>query len=137
MSNPSSTSEFIEPTHYELQGPYTHIGVSKAGAAGVSVLVYRHLDEVRTFRGDEIRINETEIGVLVTVTMSAIPDLETVMMTVILPVVNVSPRGVSPVETHVLFTTERTSIGGPGLVEGQIQGYEIERLSGRATAQCV
>lgn len=136
MQTTSIRPEFVEPLAFELSAPLTHISFTTADGTGAPVLVFRHRAETRTFRGEEVRMLSTEIGVLVTVTLGNIPDLEMNTLTVLLPAVNTLPSGETPVETHVIRTTTRTSIGGPRLVNGQIQLYETLRVAGRATG-CV
>jgi|CXWL01.1.fsa_nt_gi hypothetical protein len=82
----------------------------------------------RTFRGDEITIQKTALGTLLTVTLEAIPDLESKLLSVLLPDVNVGPKNRERVTSVVIHTTERTSIGGPNLVVGAIQIYKKAQI---------
>jgi hypothetical protein len=83
------------------------------------------------FRGDEIRLAETEIGRTVTVTLEAVPDLHVETLTLLLPPTNLQ-NGESRLRTEAITTTHRTSIGGPRLVRGQVLSYATATLSGMA-----
>jgi hypothetical protein len=75
----------------------------------------------------------TELGLEVRGTLETIPDLREVRLTLILPVVNVD--GAERTFAGVaLITTTRTSIGGPRLVDGPLQSYELLPVSGTASA---
>ena len=75
----------------------------------------------------------TELGLEVRGTLENIPDLRGVRLTLILPVVNVD--GAERTFAGVaLITTTRTSIGGPRLVDGPLQSYELLPVSGTASA---
>jgi hypothetical protein len=134
MSTTPIATEYVEPTLFELQGPHTHITFATSDISGVPSLTYRHRAEVRTFRGSDIRFLNSEIGVLITVTLEAVPDLKTVTLTVLIPAVNVAASRAATIETHAFRTTARTSIAGPRLLDGQLHVYEAMKLSGRAVA---
>ena len=81
---------------------------------------------------DDIRSLETEIGTQVTVTLEVIPDLHTLMVTLLVPQIDLDESKESPLSTLAILTTHRTSIGGPALVEGQLQTYDAVALEGTA-----
>lgn len=86
-------------------------------------------------RGDEIRTEYTGIGQLVTIVVEQVPDLETVTFTVVLPAVNLQERRPASLSTLGVVTRDMTTIGGPGLIVGQVQTYDAVELKG--TAQLV
>jgi hypothetical protein len=107
------------------------IDYSTSSIAGVPLLNVTWDGATYSFRGDEIQVLESPLGRLVTVTLSAVPDLETVTLTLVVPAMNVDANG-EPLRTFAVRTTNRTSIGGPALVKGQLQTYQRYALSGRA-----
>ena len=118
---------------YELSGEDTSIGYTPLGFGGSSQLTYRRADQDIVFRGREVRIAATEIGTLVTVDVAFVPDLETVTFSLFVPAVNLrNGTAEAPVETIGLLTSAKTSIGGPGLVQGQLMTYRAIPLVGRA-----
>ena len=81
---------------------------------------------------------ETPIGKLVTATLRASEDGDTSTVSVLLPQVNLSGEaedgGCGHVEftTVAVFTTSRSTIGGPGLVDGAVQTYTEAAMEGVA-----
>lgn len=77
---------------------------------------------------------ETPIGVLVTATLDAVEDGDSKVVTVVLPDVRLPAEGggYGPVETVAVFATIRSSIAGPGQVEGAGQLYVVAALQGTA-----
>ena len=122
-----------EPSLYELSCDGTTLTYSTSGIDGKPQLAYATGDRSYVLRGDEIRVAETEIGRLVTVTLEARPDQHVVTLTLVLPPVNLE-RGESKLTTEVITTTHHTSIGGPRLVRGQVLSYETAALTGMARA---
>lgn len=122
-----------QPNVYDLAvvGKNIHISYSSTSLSGEPQLIYRDTKGTRTFRGDDIRVEPTEIGRLVTVTLEQIPDLRTITLTVLIPDINLYAN-VVPFQTQAITTTHRTSIGGPGLVKGPIQTYVAAAVNGRA-----
>lgn len=118
---------------FELQGDRVHINYSATSINGVPTLSYRDSQRQLKFSGSDIRITETEIGQLLTVTIEQIPDLRKVTLTLVLPIVNLPPNtSQRPVQTIAIQTVQRTNIGGPDLVDGQVQSYRTLNLKGTA-----
>ena len=83
--------------------------------------------------GDEITVERTALGTLVTVTLDSVPDLHTVTATLVLPDLGGLSGPVTHFGTFLVLTENRTSIGGPALVTGPLQRYTV--VKGRGTAQ--
>ena len=77
---------------------------------------------------------ETPIGALVTATLDVVADGDSKTVTVVLPDVRLPVEGTGdgPFETVVVFATIRSSIAGPGRVEGAGQLYIPATLQGTA-----
>jgi hypothetical protein len=69
-------------------------------------------------------------GRLLTVTVEAVPDAYTQTLTVLIPDVGVSGERATAIDTVAILTTHATSIGGPELVVGPLQTYQIVPLQG-------
>lgn len=83
------------------------------------------------YRGGDLHLEETALGLVVSVVLETIPDLHTISLSVTVPAANRPPDASSvPICTFAVYTTVRTSIGGPGLVSGQLQEYKLISLSG-------
>jgi hypothetical protein len=128
-----STPQFIEPNLYHLhdRGRSLSIEYSTSSIAGVPLLNVVQDGVAHSFSGDEIGTLESPLGRQVTVTLSAIPDLETVTLTLVVPAINLDGND-GAIRTFAVITTNRTSIGGPALVKGQLQTYRRIALTGRA-----
>jgi hypothetical protein len=119
------------PNRYELTGRDTEITYSTTSFGGQPQLIYCYQAVQHTFSGAEIRSLDTEIGQQVTVTIEEIPDLHSITLTLLIPAINLD--GVeSPFRTRAIFTTRRSSIGGPRLIKGALQLYRVLALRGVA-----
>lgn len=88
-----------------------------------------------SFKGrpvDNLRLESSVDGSIVTAELESIADEHTVHLRLFIPDVNVQQESVA-ISTIALLTTVRSSIGGPQLVEGQIDLYEIQTASGLAS----
>jgi len=124
-------AQYQEPNLYELKGMGIEITYSITSISGQPQLTYKDRKRSLTFRGDEIRQVESEVGQQITVTLEQVPDLKTETLTLILPEIHLEDTEVF-FQTYVLFTTHRTSIGGPDLVKGPLQAYRTKMLKGKA-----
>jgi hypothetical protein len=68
-------------------------------------------------------------GALLTVTVEAVPDYGSATMSILLPKVNLVEES-APIETIAILTAHPTTIGGPELVAGPLQTYQVVPLSG-------
>ena len=123
----------IDANLFELEGYGVQITYSKSSITGDPRFSYNDADHDLNFSGNEIRVEGTEIGDLVTVTIETVSDLRTVTVTLLVPEFNL-PQDTkqSPFETEAVITTHRTTIGGPSLVQGQLKSYETVALQGTA-----
>jgi hypothetical protein len=127
----SLVTEAQEPNVYDLKGMGIELAYSTTSLNGQPELTYKDRKRTLTFRGEEIRHQDSEVGQLVTVTLEQVPDLRTETLTLILPAINVEYTG-TRFQTHAIITTHRTSVGGPNLVKGVLQTYRIKALRGTA-----
>lgn len=120
---------------YELHRGATSITYSASGIDGRPRLHYENGDRQLDFTGDEVETHESEIGRLVTVELAFVPDGETRVLSLLLPQVNLA-QGTSDERFRalVIFTRVRSTIGGPGLVRGQLQVYNARTFRGTARA---
>lgn len=68
-------------------------------------------------------------GRLLTVTVEAVPDLSTLTLTVLIPDVSLTAEAAT-IDTVAILTTHATTIGGPDLVDGPLQTYQVVPLRG-------
>ena len=110
----------------------TQIVYSTSSITGEPQFTYRDRTRNRSFRGDDIAVTASPLGTLVTVGLEATPDLSSLTATLVLPDINLGDRQVIRFSTVVILTTNLTSIGGPALVTGPLQTYQVIELSGVA-----
>jgi hypothetical protein len=121
-----------QPNLFELTGEYTQIlTYSTTSITGQPQFYYRDQQREFTFTGDDIRSLDSEIGMMITVTLEVIDD-HTLTLTLLLPQINLGEGNESAFSTLAILTTHVTSIGGPRLIEGPLQTYEVVMLEGTA-----
>ncbi|MBH8566991.1 hypothetical protein I8748_33415 [Nostoc sp. CENA67] len=131
--NTLASNLIFTPNLFELQGKDTQITYSTSSIAGVPQFNYQTPSLNLNFSDTEIRTQDTEIGRQITVTLEQIPDQQTVTLTLLIPTINLPQQVIeNSITTVAIITTERTSIGGPDLVNGQLQIYDILSLQGIA-----
>lgn len=123
--------EAERPNLFELTGAETSVTYSTTSIDGQARLGYQDQHRKLEAVGDEIASQESDLGTLVSVQLEVIPDLHTLSFTLVVPAINLGGTQ-QPFETFGVRTTSRTSIGGPGVVTGALQHYEVLELSGTA-----
>jgi hypothetical protein len=125
-------NSFEQANLFELGSYSTQVTYSSTSITGQPLLNYRDDANNLSFMGDEIRIVETEIGQLITVTLeSGAADAPPVTFTLVLPEVNVMPQsGGTQIQVPGILTTTRSLFGGPRL--GAEKTYSILELQGTA-----
>ena len=140
-----------EPNLFELTGEDVQITFSTTSFTGQPQLHYRDQQRDLTFTGADIESRESGLGRELTVVLDSVPDLHTITLTLLLPIINLggvkaeplaeplvepsreqAERTESSFATLGILTTHRTSIGGPQLVSGPLQLYRVVLLQGIA-----
>jgi hypothetical protein len=122
-----------QPNLFDLKDAahHVHITFSTSGIDGRAHLRYSDPRLNRAFTGKEIRTVPSEIGTLVSVTLEQVPDLHTLTLTLLVPAINLKSAQTG-FSTKAILTTQHTSIGGPSLVKGALQTYQVLTLQGTA-----
>ena len=128
---PGGAADHFELTGRELKLTYTANVRTTSGAGERLVVEYAPLGETRTFGKGEIEKTASRIGELLTVTLSAIPDDNTLTLSLLLPTVNMGGKPVQRFKTAAILTTIRTAFVPQTLV-GALQAYKVVSLTGRA-----
>jgi hypothetical protein len=120
------------PNQYNLTGEGITVGYSTSSIGGKPQLSYKKGRQTLSFSGDEIRTADTEIGTLVTVTITKSVDRGFTDFTVLLPRIQLSSgTAKQSFRTIGITTAVTTTIGGP--VKGAQQTYKTVPLSGKAS----
>lgn len=129
---PRNGGALVRASLFELSGDALRVWFSSDGLDGVSHLTVDDESGTREFHGREIRTTRSEFGELHSVTLDAVPELEIVTLTLILPAVSI-PVDAGPLHIEVLgiITTSRSAIAGPP--EGAASTYRPVVLAGDAT----
>jgi len=113
---------------FELSHGTSTISYSASNIAGQPVVTYNG----RSFTGDEVRREKTELGTLVTVTLEVIIDGPTDLLTLVVPQVLVRRNQPPvPVSLPVVFHTIKDTIAGPP--PGQVHTYDVKIYTGKAS----
>lgn len=121
---------------FSLHNTSLKISYSASSLDGKPQLSYKKGATTLHFRGSQIRVKQTEIGTLLTVTLKSVPDLRTITFSLLMPLVNVPDNDPTvSVNIKAIETTSKTTIAGPNGVKGQVQTYKLYSLKG--TAQSV
>ncbi|HWZ46544.1 MAG TPA: hypothetical protein VNW97_23930 [Candidatus Saccharimonadales bacterium] len=121
-----------KPGLFTLCGGPLHIVFTPFAADGKPHLEYRDASRAINFSGDQIRIVDTEIGTLVTVTILMTVDAGSTSFTLFVPQVNLqSPE--TQIHTLGVTTHHRVSVL-PTLNQGQTEIYAVRQLQGTLQA---
>lgn len=122
---------FTQANLFELSRGAIHVTYSTTSILGGPIFSYRDNQISRSFRGNEINIQDTAIGQVITVTLETIPDLRTVTFSLILPAVTVMPQSTGTrIKAPGVTVTAPTTIAGPP--PGPQLLYSVVNLRGTA-----
>lgn len=138
-ATPPMSRQVFEPNRFVFDNSEAQLIYSISSRVGVPQLDYQStLTRDYHFSGDEITIMETTIGRLITVTLeSDLSQQRERLLALLLPTVHLAAGEIERlIQTDVILTTRRLpQLGRSRRVEGQVETYEIQPLSG--TAQLV
>ena len=115
---------------FELSGKSIHVSYESTSFAGVPTLSYRDNEISRSFSGEEIHLEDTEIGQLITVTLKAIADGDRVTFSLVLPIVTLRKNAAIRIKVPGLTVTHPSTIAGPP--PGPEKLYSIVNMKGTA-----
>lgn len=124
-----------EANHFEVTGEETTITYDTTSMTGTPRLSYEGPFGTLDFEGDEIATEMcAPLGRLVTVIVQQRPDADVTRLSMLLPEIHLLDGDQpTPFATLAIVTTDRTTIGGPGLIDGPLQSYEAVALDGTAS----
>jgi hypothetical protein len=86
----SSTQQSVEPNLFELSNHEIHVTYSSTSFTGQAQLNYHSPTGVLNFQGQDIRVENSELGILVTVSIFRTVDTGYTSLTLLLPHVNLT-----------------------------------------------
>jgi hypothetical protein len=123
--------EIVTPNLFHLSGDHIHVTYSTTSIDGRPTLSYQDAHIGKSFRGDEIRVVECDVGSLVSVTLRLTVDAGSTTFSVLIPRVRMDQGTSSHVRTYGITTLHRFSIV-PQLLHGQLDNYRTVALHGTA-----
>jgi hypothetical protein len=124
-------SDAIEqPNFFSLSGCGVTITLVLGGITGQPVLTYQDSHLAKNFTGEELTLEETALGRLVSVTTVKSVDAGYTGFSVVIPNMNLI-GGHHHVDTIGITSTHRTTLAGP--VQGQLTTYHVIHLHGTAS----
>ena len=117
---------------YHLSGGDVTVAFRNEGP-GAPELEYKDKTHEQTFSGREIQLEKTGLGSTASVVLEFVADAYTLTFTLALPAGN-RPENIKSINitSFGVLTMSRTTIAGPGTIEGQIDTYEVVTLKGNA-----
>jgi hypothetical protein len=119
------------PNLYELAGKTLRITYSTTGFDGRPHFTYQDANRTRNFAGNQIRTVPTELGTLVSVTLSMTVDAGSTSFSILVPNVNLGAALEAPIRTDGIITRHKFSVI-PSFNEGQTDNYAFYALAGKA-----
>jgi hypothetical protein len=134
MSTPVNTAASSKtPTQYILHGHGVRVTFSTTSFDGTARFDYHDNHRTHAFVGDEIRTVQTEIGMLVSVTIQLTVDSGSTSFSLLVPTVNLGNSTSAQISTIGITTHHKFSIV-PSLNLGQTEMYTVTQLAGTAEA---
>ncbi|ATB37201.1 hypothetical protein CYFUS_002622 [Cystobacter fuscus] len=131
QSTPETSAEPLTPNDFELEGWDASVHFSTTSITGEPRFDYQDCRRKVNVRGEDIRLVETEVGTLVTVTLEPDADAGELLFSVLIPRARVDgPERKVLIETQG-FITRSCLARGPA-ADAQLQTYVILPLRGWA-----
>lgn len=121
----------VVPNLYQLSGQHLHITFSTTSLDGSPTMTYQDAHQGKSFRGDDIRVVECDLGKLVSVTLRRIPDMGSTSFSLFIPHMQIDQGTSASVHTDCVTTLHSDAIA-PQLLHGQLETYSTMALHGTA-----
>src|SRR3954469_17509197 len=118
------------PNLFTVCGGGLTVDLSLSTIDGRPRLTYQDPARTLEFSGEELALEETGLGTVVTVVLETVPDLGTTSFSLLVPPVNLANGTYAGVVTFGVTAVSRTTLAGP--VSGQSTTYQVTHLQGTA-----
>ena len=123
----------VTPNLFQLSGDQLHVTYSTTGIDGKPHLTYQDTHQSKSFRGDEIRTVECDLGTLVSVTLRLTVDVGSTTLSVLIPRMRIAAGSTAAIHTECITTVHSTPFA-PQAIQGQADTYTVTSLRGTAQA---
>jgi hypothetical protein len=130
-SSQQNQHQAVTPNLYRLTGHRVHVTFTTTSIDGKPSLSYQDAHQSKSFRGDEVRIVECDLGSLVSVTLQNTPDVGSTTLSLMIPRTQITHGQHASLRTYCITTLHSTSFA-PAAVHGQMESYEALDLHGTA-----
>jgi hypothetical protein len=121
-------------TNLKVANHYVFKGTGVSGSLDTTTLIGQPAGSVTVDDHDaQMVIERNSMGWIGTAPVDAAPDAFTRSVVIVVPEVNADADG-EKFDGLAIIVTHRTSIGGPGLVKGALEEYDVREISGTASA---
>lgn len=128
---PTQTPQTVTPNLYHLSGHHLHVTYATSSLDGKPTMSYQDAHQSKSFRGDEIRAVECDLGTLVSVTLRSTPDVGSTSLSLFVPRMRITAGTTASVNTECV-TTLHSMPFAPQAALGQIDTYHVVAVHGTA-----
>lgn len=121
----------VKPNRYELKGGDTTISYATSSFDGKPRMSYSNGQQSQTFAGEEIRSSQTEIGMLVSVSVTRSVDIGFTSFSFLIPEIELANDQPQEFKTPGIVTRHKGPDSFPAT--GARETYEIVQLQGTAS----
>lgn len=130
--NQFKLSDHEKKTHVTLN-LQTHGPLVQGSSAQAPTLQYEGVEGTFTFSGQQVTVETSALGKMYTVTLNIVPDLRTLLFTLLLPpVIHKTGASNQAFDTIAIKSERHTSIQGPPTTPGAATTYTCVKMHGTA-----
>ena len=130
--NQFKLSDHEKKTHVTLN-LQTHGPLVQGSTAQAPTLQYEGVEGTFTFSGQQVTVEISALGKMYTVTLNIVPDLRTLLFTLLLPpVIHKAGESKQAFDTIAIKSERHTSIQGPPTTPGAATTYTCVKMHGTA-----
>jgi len=130
--NQFKLSDHEKKTHVTLN-LQTHGPLVQGSTAQAPTLQYDGVEGTFTFSGQQVTVETSALGKMYTVTLNVVPDLRTLLFTLLLPpVIHKAGESNQAFDTIAIKSERHTSIQGPPTTPGAATTYTCVKMHGTA-----
>lgn len=125
------TPQNVTPNLYHIHGQHLHMTYATTSLDGQPILTYQDSHQGKTFRGDEIRAIECDLGTLVSVTLRMTIDVGSTSLSLFIPRMRIIEGTIATVHTYCVTTLHSLPFV-PQFSHEQLDTYSVAALHGTA-----